>query len=256
MKREEILQLYNEELRVNAQTNGYRRELTDYVVRHVSLMNDEGFILFSNFTPENAKEIIEGEVRYFEKLGQRFEWKVHSYDQPDNLVDLLVEEGFERGEEEALMIHELKEDSELLQKEMSGKLVEITTEKEIADVVSLLNDTWGNSHAELGKRLWSDKRNNPECLHIYGIYEDDKLVSAAWMYFEANSSFASLWGGATRPDYRRKGYYTSLLAARAQKANEEGYRFLTVDSLEMSRPILEKSGFECLAYTYGCLSPK
>ncbi|WP_082234511.1 GNAT family N-acetyltransferase [Halobacillus massiliensis] len=256
MKREEVLQLYNQELRVNSQSSGYRRELTDHVVRHVSLMGDEGYILYSDLTAENAAEVIEGEVRYFEKLNQRFEWKVHSYDRPDNLMDLLIQKGFERGEEEALMVLELTEDEPLIQKKPSNNLIEITTEQEIVDIVSLLNDTWGNSHAELGKRLWSDKRNNPESLQLYGIYEEEKLVSASWMYFEKNSSFATLWGGATRPEYRKKGLYTSMLAKRAQKAKEEGRRFLTVDAGEMSRPILENAGFECMAYMYGCLSPK
>ena len=71
------------------------------------------------------------------------------------------------------------------------------------------------------------------------------------MYLETSSSFASLWGGSTLPSFRRKGYYKKLLTVRAQK----GHPFLTVDAGSMSRPILEKYGFICLAYSYGCQSP-
>jgi hypothetical protein len=41
-----------------------------------------------------------------------------------------------------------------------------------------------------------------------------------------------------------------VVAVRAQEAIGRGYRFLTVDASDMSRPILLKRGFELLTYTY------
>ncbi|MEK4628510.1 MAG: GNAT family N-acetyltransferase [Solibacillus sp.] len=251
----ELLALFHKELRYEAQPQGYIREETTHVVRHISNFDENGFIISSNVNEDNAREIINKELSYFSNRKQNFEWKVYSYDQPTNLKDILEKEGFEIGNPEALMVMKLADQHPLLKNSEVHSVKEITDEQGIQDIVVLEDTIWNESHAELGERLWRDKQHNPESLYIYGIYEGRQLVSAAWMYIEANSSFASLWGGSTLPLFRGKGYYTKLLAVRAQKAYEKGYPNLTVDASPMSRPILEKCGFSCLAYSYGCQSP-
>jgi hypothetical protein len=51
-----------------------------------------------------------------------------------------------------------------------------------------------------------------------------------------------LWGGATNPEWRGKGIYRALTAARASAAVATGVRYLHSDCTAMSRPILERSG--------------
>ncbi|WHX27930.1 N-acetyltransferase [Virgibacillus halodenitrificans] len=249
------LHLFHKELRQEAYTQGYRREETEHVVRHVSNFNEKGFVIASTLNQSNAREVVRREVSYFQKLGQEFEWKVYSYDQPVNLVDILKEEGFFIGNTEALMMMKLMEDHPLLHSKSAIEVKEITAQKGIKDIISLEEPIWQEDHNELGERLWRDKQNYPESLYLCGIYDEDRLVSAAWMYLEDSSSFASLWGGSTLLEYRGRGYYHALLSARAKKAYEKGYSFLTVDASPMSRKILEKQGFHCLAYTYECNSP-
>lgn len=256
MKENQLLALFQRELRLEANTPGYVREATDHVVRHVSKQkNEKGFIICSHLNEENASEIIDSEMCYFNNLGQEFEWKVYSYDQPHNLKALLMQKGFDMEEEEALMVLELNEQHHLINRPASAIVKEIRDKEGIEDIIALENTIWGESHTELGERLWRDKQNNPDSLFLYGIYQEGLLVSAAWMYIESNSSFASLWGGSTLSSERGKGYYTELLADRAKKAYEYGRKHLTVDARPMSRPILEKYRFTCLAYTYGCHSP-
>lgn len=255
MKIDKLITLFHKELRQEAQTPGYIREETENVVRHISQFNESGFILASNVNEGSAREVIRNELNYFNNLRQSFEWKVYSYDKPDNLRGILEQEGFTVDNPEALMVMKLSDQCPLLTNRNFHGLKEITDEQGIQEIVGLEDAIWNESHTELGERLWRDKQNNPYSLYIYGIYEDGQLVSAAWMYLEANSSFASLWGGSTLPLFRGKGHYSKLLAARAQKAYEKGHFFLTVDASPMSRPILEKCGFVCLAYSYGCQSP-
>lgn len=252
----ELLKKYHDELRVNAQTTGYRREETAYVVRHVSEYNDGGFILASNLSEANARAVIQEEKRYFKQLRQSFEWKLFSYDSPSNLKSILREEGFQEEEEEALLVLDVRSTHSLLHAKEQEQLVEIDTEGGVSDIVKLIDDIWGDDHSGLGKRLWRDKQGLSDQLYLYGIYDGEELVSGAWMYLEEGTSFASLWGGATRPSYRGRGFYKDLVTARAKKAEEKGYTFLTVDARPMSRPILEKMGFQCLAYTYAMQSPK
>ncbi len=255
MDKNELISRFHKELRHEAQPQGYIREETEHVVRHISKFDENGYIISSNVNEDNVREIIRNEVSYFSNRKQDFEWKVYSYDKPDSLKDILAQEGFEIDNPEALMVMELDDSHPLLTNSQFLGVKEITDEQGIQDIVVLEDTIWNESHAELGERLWRDKQNNPDSLYLYGIYEENQLVSAAWMYLETNSSFASLWGGSTLPLFRGKGYYTKLLTVRAQKAYEKGHPFLTVDASPMSRPILEKCGFCCLAYSYACQSP-
>jgi predicted GNAT family acetyltransferase len=61
-----------------------------------------------------------------------------------------------------------------------------------------------------------------------------------------------LWGGATVPAYRKRGLYTALVSARAQEAKARGIRCLTIDASPASRAILEKFGFQLMAYAWEC----
>lgn len=252
----ELLSLFDKELRRNLHSPGYRREETEHVIRHVSLHGERGFIIHSNVNEENANNIILEELNYFNQLGVGFEWKVYSYDKPDHLKELLEQQGFSSEPREALMVMEIDDLHPTLHVDEHSMLKEIVDAKGIREMISLIDIIWEESHEELGNRLWRDKQDHPDSLYLYGVYDKDQLVSAAWIYFENNSSFASLWGGSTLLEYRGKGFYTSLLSIRAAKAIEKGYRFLTVDASPMSQPILEKHGFRCLAYSYGCQSPE
>jgi ribosomal protein S18 acetylase RimI-like enzyme len=57
-----------------------------------------------------------------------------------------------------------------------------------------------------------------------------------------NSDFAGLWGGAVLKQWRRRGIYRALTAARARAAMAAGKTLVHSDSTEYSRPILERSG--------------
>ncbi|WP_027408470.1 GNAT family N-acetyltransferase [Anoxybacteroides tepidamans] len=255
MNREALIQQFNQQQRIEIDFPGFRREMDGTVIRHVSLTEEDGFISYSRLEDEMADEAIRTQLDYFQQLGQRFEWKVYDYDQPADLKERLQSFGFSVGEPEALMVMELAKEHPLLAASLPDYVHRIDSEAGIDDIIALEEAVWGEPHGSLGERLKRDLKNDPDHLYLYAVYEGKKAVSAAWMYLHKGTSFASLWGGSTLPDYRQKGLYTSLIAARAQDAWNRGYRFLTVDASPMSRPILEKKGFTCLGYSYPCVSP-
>ena len=53
----------------------------------------------------------------------------------------------------------------------------------------------------------------------------------------------------TFPGFHGRGLYGATVARRAEPASECGYRFLYVDALPTSRPILEQLGFVKLTTT-------
>jgi predicted GNAT family acetyltransferase len=102
------------------------------------------------------------------------------------------------------------------------------------------------------ERLTWELANYPDYISVYGAYVDDKPVASARMYYPENSQFSSMWGGGTLPEYRGKGVYTALVAARVQEAIGRGRRFLTIDASPMSRPIVEKLGFVVISTSTPC----
>ena len=77
----------------------------------------------------------------------------------------------------------------------------------------------------------------------------DTPIAAARVEFHAGTDFASLWGGGTLAAWRGRGVFRSLVAYRAALAAARGFRYLQVDALPDSRPILKRLGFVELAMT-------
>lgn len=81
-----------------------------------------------------------------------------------------------------------------------------------------------------------------DAVELWIAVSEGAVVSAGRLEPVAGTAFAGLWGGATRPEWRGRGIYRALTAARARSALDRGFRYLQSDSTEFSRPILERSG--------------
>ena len=69
-----------------------------------------------------------------------------------------------------------------------------------------------------------------------------QVVSAGRLDPVEGTDFAGIWGGSTLPDFRGRGIYRALVAARARAALARDVRLIHSDCTDMSRPILERSG--------------
>jgi hypothetical protein len=255
MNREMVLELFNKHMRIDITYPGYLRERTESVIRQVSLTNEEGLIIFSEMDDSCADAVIEEQITYFVQIKQRFEWKVFDFDQPCDLRSKLRAQGFTIEEQEALMVADLSDGHQLLNIPVNPEIKRITDEQGINDIVRLEDKVWGVSHHELGMRLIQDLHDEAVQLSVYAAYVDGKAVSAAWMYLHEGTPFASLWGGSTVLEFRKRGIYSSLLGIRTQDAAAGGYQLVMVDASAMSEPILKKHGFFCLARSTPCMSP-
>jgi GNAT superfamily N-acetyltransferase len=251
------LALYDQDQRMDVRYPDIRREETTRVVRHVALSeSQDGMVIYSRLDAESADEVIRAEIEYFNGLGQDFEWKVYSHDQPSDLRERLACFGFEVGEGEAIMALGLAEAPSVLWQPVSQDLRRITDAVGLEDVLSVEQQVWQEDQSQLGKFLGDTMRETPDQIIIYTAYVNDQPASAAWTFFPEGSQFASLWGGSTLEKYRGQGLYTALLAIRAQEARSRGVKYLTVDASPMSRPILEKFGFIKITESYPCMWKK
>ncbi len=248
-----VLELYDRQMRHGILYPDTQREETPHVVRHLSLSGMQSFILYSALTEANADEIIQNEIAYFEKLGHPVEWKVYDHDLPADLKTRLQRFGFEVGEAEALMALDVANAPAFLLAPPKVDVQHITDPSRVGEILSVQRKVWaGEDYSDLEKQLQEDLQKRPETLSVYAVYIDGMPVSSAWMYYHPDTQFASLWGGATLPNYRGRGVYSSLLAARVQDAKQRGCHFLTIDASPMSRPIVSKHGFMFLDNTYPC----
>ena len=253
MNKSQMIALYDQDQRKDVEYPDMRREVMPNVVRHIDISDiGEGIISYSQLNEANADDTIREEVSHFKSIGQDFEWKLYDYDQPSDLKERLGSYGFIVKEAEAIMVLELEDAPEILWQPVLHNVQRITGPEKLVDVQSVEQQVWDEDSSWVLHFLGDALRNYPEQMSVYVAYIDEQPASAAWIYFPEHSPFASLWGGATISSFRKQGLFTALLAARAQEAKARGVRYLTVDAMPMSRPILEKLGFEMIAYSYPC----
>jgi hypothetical protein len=253
INKSQLIALYNQYERKQAVYPNMEREVTPEVVRHTaSSASSEGMIIYSQLTEANADSVIRDQVNYFERIGQNFEWKVYDYDQPADLKERLAAVGFTVEAAEALMVLDMEDAPSVLWQPVRHELRRITDPAQLVDAQTIEEQVWNEDSSWVVDYLGHALRHSPDQMSVYIAYVDEQPASAAWIRFPKNSPFASLWGGSTISRYRKQGLYTALLAIRAQEAKARQVRYLTVDASPMSRPILEKFGFEMIAQSYPC----
>ncbi len=253
MDQSELLALYDREMRQDIQFPGVLHEKIGSVIRNISPKEHIGFIVYSKLPEQTADAEIDAQVDYFKSHSMEFEWKVFDHDSPPDLRQRLQQRGLTIEDREALMVIDLEHAPDFFWNMNLPHIDHIVDPEGLEGIITMEEGVWGTDHGWMRDRMGKDLLDLPHLISMYAIPADGRVVSAAWMYYHPQSQFASLWGGSTLPAYRGRGYYTALVAVRAREAKRRGVRFLTVDASPMSRPILEKHGFQCLSFSTPCV---
>jgi predicted GNAT family N-acyltransferase len=227
-------------------------EKTPSVVREIAKLGNRNAIAYSNFSGPETERIIESEIDYFTKLQRSFEWKVYSHDEPPDLLERLRQRGFKIGTQEALMILDLQALPAVLLAPFPQDVTvrPVGDEREIEYFLQLENEIWGASRTtrEFLRFNQSDLLQRDLA---FIAYLKAQPVGMGRVTASAQSQFAGLWGGSVLNEFRGRGVYRTLLSARIKRAKElESPRYLRVDALPTSRPILEKYGFSQVGSTW------
>jgi GNAT superfamily N-acetyltransferase len=224
-----------------------RREVVPPVVRYVGLWDNSSVVLYSHLDEANAEATIQEQIAHFATLDHEFEWKVFSYDPPPDLPARLRAHGFHPEEPEAVMVLDVAYPPEALLQPVTLDIRRLTDPDGLDGVQAVEEAVWEDDRGWIIRQLSAELREAPDRLSIYAGYADGGPVSAGWIRCDPRGQWAALHGGSTLAAYRGRGFYTALLAVRVQEARARGVRFLTVDASPMSRPILEKHGFQQIA---------
>lgn len=241
-----LLASYDEQLRVDIDYPEARKEVTRDVVRFVRPAPGMNFISYT-FAPDRELErVIEEQLAYFLPMDQPFTWKVYEHDQRALLEEKLAARGFEREEDDPgqIMVLEVDRASPRLLEPVEADIRILREPQRLTDVVRVLDQVYGNDNAWVYRRLGGHLQI-PGYLSVYLAYVSNRPAAVAWTYFP-RGQFAMLFAGSTIAEYRQRGLYTGLLAARLQEIRARGYRTAVVEAGSMSRPIVAKHGFQYL----------
>jgi GNAT superfamily N-acetyltransferase len=208
---------------------------------------DSGFVSYESLDGvDDVDALIADTVAYFAAIPEvgEFEWKTRGHDWPPDLGARLEAHGLEPEEIETVMVGEARSlavDVDLPDG-VSVRRVDHLPERE-----ALVSEAAGMQRAVFGAGPSADqvldRLDRMAGLETYWVAEaDGHVVSAGRLSRVEDTEFAGLWGGATLEEWRGRGIYRALTAARARAALDEGVRYLHSDCSAMSRPILERSG--------------
>jgi len=254
MQNSDLLSLYDTHMRIDLRLPGVTFERSPRLVRDLDPASSSGFIDYAALDDAAAADAeIDAQIAYFKSLTLPFTWKVYDHDRPADLRRRLAARGFTVSEPSTLMLLDLAGSPVLLTPApLPPEVHRLEGEDGIESVIRVEESVYGSPRDWLRGYLLHLHAVRPDLLSLFGAVVEDRVVSAAWIIYYEGSPFASILGGATLPDYRSRGFYTALLAARAREAHERGTRFLAVDASPMSAPILARHGFIALEQTTYC----
>jgi hypothetical protein len=207
-------------------------------------------VTWSDLDDASAGPAIAAQLRYFRARGEPFEWKLHDYDHPPDLGARLAAAGLAAGEEEVVMVAEAALVARAEPALPDGvRLAEVTGEAGLAQLIAVKEQAFGRGQDRVAQSLRAALATAPDTVAMVLALAGDEPVSAARAEFRPGRQFTGLWGGGTLPAWRGQGLYRALTAFRARLAVGRGYRYLQVDALPTSQPILARLGFTALART-------
>jgi GNAT superfamily N-acetyltransferase len=252
-----LLAAYDSQLRGEAEVQGAVR--WDHVgPLWRALFHDGAFVSYETLEGvDDVDALVAETVEYFASLPavREFEWKTRGHDWPPDLDARLRAHGLEPEEVETVMVGEARHlavDIELPEGVTVRRVDQLPDrEKVITEACAVAADIFGagGSGAEMLERL--DRMEGREQFWVAEAATEDgsRVVCSGRLALVRDTEFAGVWGGSTLPEWRGRGIYRALTAARARAALAEGVRYIHSDCTAMSRPILERSGLVAVTTT-------
>ncbi|MGP8077726.1 MAG: GNAT family N-acetyltransferase [Thermoplasmata archaeon] len=213
----------------------------------VRVVGEENYVIYSALTDADAREIVAEQADHFRRTAREVEWKWFGHDRPAHLEAILADAGFVPEEPETLLVFDLRDGVPRDPGASEAEIHRVTGAAGIRDVLAANEAAFGPDHR--GSTARAEERLADPSQALFVAYAEGVPVASGRLEMTPGRSFAGLYGGGTAPSHRRRGIYRGLVHARAALAKSAGYRFLTVDAQESSRPILERLGFVRLTST-------
>ena len=182
-----------------------------------------------------------------------FEWKSRGHDLPLDLAERLLAHGLVAEPVETVMVGE----ASLLAVDVplpEGVVVRRAGERgdlrgDIARMLAAQEAVFGGNRGPSLESALAELEGGDSEYWLAEVADTGQVVAAGRLTVVPGTSFAGVWGGSTLPEWRGRGIYRALVAARARAALARGVRLINSDCTDMSRPILERSGLVAVTTT-------
>jgi GNAT superfamily N-acetyltransferase len=242
-----LLAAYDKQLRADAETPSALAVAHLGPLLLATFAGGRGFVTYRDLAGADARTIrrwVSEALAHFQRdlsIGQ-VEWKTRGHDSAPGLHDGLVSNGFTPEEPESIMIGEAHALAVDVPAPVGVQLRRVTGDGDVramcAMQAAVFEDPDSDQQADdLLRRLTFD-----DGMELWVAETHGEIISAGRLEPVRGTEFAGIWGGATRPEWRGRGIYRALPAARAASALRAGKTLIHSDSTEYSRPILERSG--------------
>jgi GNAT superfamily N-acetyltransferase len=174
----------------------------------------------------------------------RCEWWIGWSASPGDLAERLVGLGFVPDDEEETLTGMSIDCEPPAAPQVDVRRIE-TLEQQLA-ALEVDWDVWKLPDEErVRRRVYEQERFDPNgTVHHFAAYEDGRPVGFG-RAIDMDAGVA-LMGGAVLPEARGRGVYRAMLAARWAHSQEMGCGGVAIQAGAMSRPILERCGFQVL----------
>lgn len=248
MDRVQLLKRLDEE----RQTLSRGQEVLDVLPAVTRVRSPYHAISFSSLTADSADSAILEQIEHHRKLGVEFEWKLYAHDTPADLRSRLERRGFQIGPHEAVLVFDLSGSNESIEQADPSAVVRVERPEQVETYRQVAEAVFEKKYDLTATELTGALSSGSTHVRGYIAYAADQPVSIGRLYAHPDSIFGGLYGGGTLRAFRGRGFYRALVAVRARDAIASGAKYLIVDALPTSRPILERLGFQWLTDTWPC----
>jgi ribosomal protein S18 acetylase RimI-like enzyme len=256
----DLLRAYDEQLREEREVPSSLATTRLGPLVLATFLGGRGFVTYRSLdtdagpaTRESVAQLVGQARAHYEAMPEisRVEWKTRGHDHAPGLHEALVAHGFTPDEPESIVIGEAR----LLAVDVAladGVTIRrVTEDGDVRAMCTMQAEVFGDDEDDArdhADQILHRLRTRDD-MEMWVAEHDGQIVSAGRLEPVEGTEFAGIWGGATRPEFRGRGIYRALTAARARSAIGYGKRYINSDSTEFSRPILERSGFSKVSTT-------
>lgn len=246
-QRQQFLKAYDDELRTDAETPSATNVSRLGPLRLVTFANGRGFITYQalgDADETTIRHLVTEAVAYYlaDPEITRVEWKTRAHDRAPGLHEALLSNGFLPDEAESIMIGEAASLAIDVALPDGVTLRRITEEADVRAMSAMQDEVFGDPVSREEADALLRRLSIGDGMELWIAEAGGVIVSAGRLEPVRGSRFAGIWGGATREEWRGRGIYRAVTAARARSAVGRGKSLIHSDSTEYSRPILERSG--------------
>lgn len=237
-----LLAQYDAQLRTDAEMHGAVQVRRSGPLWIASFGSDDLFVTYRELDHPRARISDITDLLTEQRSIRHAEWKTRTHDDAPGLEEALSAAGFVAEQPESVMLGEAQA---LVGTEPPSDVTvrKLTDPEDMRAALDVQDSVFGGTaKAESMLSAIVRQQMNGEAVELWAAEVDGRIVSAGRIDPVPGTTFAGIWGGATLPEYRGRGIYRALTAARVRSAMSRGARWIHSDSTEDSRPILERAG--------------